>query len=132
MKVFTYDVDPVGKVRMTQSDKWKKRPCVVRYRMYADRLRELGCTLENGDAVFFYIPMPVSWPAKKRALRDGTRCESKPDLDNLLGALMDAVHPDGDSHLSEFAHVGKVWADTGKVVVLRSSTTAEASTPEER
>ena len=33
-------VTPVSKPRMTQRDKWKKRPCVLRYRAYCDALRK--------------------------------------------------------------------------------------------
>src|SRR5689334_17701964 len=31
---------PIGKPRQTQADKWKQRPCVVQYRLWADRARK--------------------------------------------------------------------------------------------
>ena len=34
------DITPVAKPRQTRSDVWKKRPCVVKYRQFADDLRE--------------------------------------------------------------------------------------------
>ena len=40
MDKLTVVIDPVAKPRMTRSDRWKKRPCVVRYRVYSIRLRE--------------------------------------------------------------------------------------------
>src|SRR5690242_5545197 len=88
---FVWNVAPVGKVRMTQSDKWKKRKCVVAYRAYHDELRELGVTLEPGDEVHFHIQMPLSWSLKKREAMHGMPHDQKPDLDNLLGGLLDGV-----------------------------------------
>jgi Holliday junction resolvase RusA-like endonuclease len=124
----------MGKVRMVQSDKWKKRDCVVRYRAYADFLREQGATLESGDEVRFHLEMPRSWSAKKRQALRGSACTSKPDLDNLLGAVMDAIHPDADSHLTHFAGISKWWWDHGEVVIIRgalSSPTESCPTPSE-
>jgi hypothetical protein len=34
-----YIITPVGKPRMTRSDKWKQRPPVIRYRMFCDEAR---------------------------------------------------------------------------------------------
>ena len=31
--------DPIGKPRMTQADKWRRRPCVLAYRAWADKAR---------------------------------------------------------------------------------------------
>ena len=42
---FTMRGDPMGKPRMTQRDKWQKRPVVVRYRQY---LRRPPCGLHSG------------------------------------------------------------------------------------
>ncbi len=115
-----FPVDPVGKVRMTQSDKWTQRPAVLRYRAYADRLRELGANLVDGDAVTFWIKMPKSWSKFDRSVSLGMPHRSKPDLDNLLGALMDAVSPDGDSHYAEFGTISKAWASAGGITITRS------------
>lgn len=38
--------------------------------------------------------MPASWPKKKRAAMDGCWCTTKPDVDNILGAVMDTLFPD--------------------------------------
>lgn len=118
-QIFRYEIDPVGKVRQTQSDRFRKRPCVVRYRMFADWLRENGCTLEAGDSVTFIISMPMSWSDKKWQKHDGTHHTGKPDLDNLLGGLMDAVCPDGDGHLSHFGSIEKRWGEQGLIIIRR-------------
>lgn len=119
MTTYYFPVDPVGKVRMTQSDKWKVRPAVDRYRAYADRLRELGCNLHDGDEITFWIKMPESWSNKKKLSMVGLAHRSKPDLDNLLGALMDAVSPDGDSHYAVFGEIRKYWGDEGAISITR-------------
>lgn len=107
-----YDVVPCAKVRQTQADKWKKRPCVVRYRAFADRCRELGMQLSDNVSVTFYLEMPSSWSHRKRAEMDGKPHRSRPDLDNLVGGLMDAVLPEGDSHISMLSGLRKVWSRT--------------------
>jgi len=43
----TFNVTPIGKPRMTQSDRWKKRDCVVRYFNFKDEIRR-----QMGDFVF--------------------------------------------------------------------------------
>lgn len=44
-------------------------------------------------AVWFYVPMPKSWRAKKRAEMLHTAHQSTPDLDNYLKQLYDAIMP---------------------------------------
>ena len=44
-------------------------------------------------AVWFYVPMPVSWRAKKRAEMVYTVHQSTPDLDNYLKQLYDSIMP---------------------------------------
>ena len=105
-----YNITPCAKVRQTQSDRWKKRPCVVKYRAFADECRRLKMELKDGDSVIFYIEMPASWSQKKRTQHTTRPHRSRPDLDNLLGGLMDAVMPEGDSHLSHLSSVRKVWS----------------------
>lgn len=117
-----YHIDPTAKVRQTQSDKWKQRPCVMRYRAFADKLRGLVATLQDGDSVIFWIDMPKSWSEKKRSKMAGALHTSRPDLDNLLGGLMDAVMPKGDSHLASLSKVEKRWGTTGRIQIDRRLT----------
>jgi hypothetical protein len=75
----TYDIEPIGKPRMTRSDKWKKRPEVMRYRAFCDEVRLRKLTMpESGAHVTFVLPMPASWSKKKRAEFSG-----KPISQNL-------------------------------------------------
>lgn len=95
---FRYNGDPVAKPRMTQRDKWAKRPAVLRYRDYCDRLRELCPAIPpNGSLevrMLFWMPMPKSWSAKKKELHASFHHHSKPDVDNLAKGVLDALFVD--------------------------------------
>lgn len=117
MKV--YNVTPMGKPRMTRADKWKKRPEVLRYRAFCDHVRLLGVELpEAGAHVTFILPMPLSWSKKKRLQHDGQPHQAKPDCDNMLKALMDAIYVD-DAHVWD-CRVTKVWGETGQIVITEA------------
>lgn len=92
---FTVPGEPRGKPRMTQRDKWKKRPVVLRYREYADKIRACAGTLPAGDPyciiVVAWMPMPESWSDKKKAALNGQIARSKPDFDNICKGVMDAL-----------------------------------------
>jgi len=111
-----YEITPMGAVRMNKSDAWRQRPEVLRYRAFKDEVRLRGVTLENGQKVTFFLPMPKSWSKKKRELMNYKDHTQKPDLDNCLKALMDAVFTD-DAHISRLT-IHKVWAVTGAIEIL--------------
>jgi Holliday junction resolvase RusA-like endonuclease len=105
-----YDICPVPKPRQTRSDRWKKRPCVMRYRAFADQVRAAGVTLPSAEAdVRFYIPLAPSTPRHIRAACDEMPHQQRPDCDNLLKALLDAVFKD-DSMVYDI-RVSKFWTD---------------------
>jgi Holliday junction resolvase RusA-like endonuclease len=111
-----YDITPVPKPRQTQSDKWKKRPCVMRYRAFADEVRLKKVKFGNGDSLIFGLPMPRSWSAKKKALIEGTPHTQKPDIDNLLKALLDALYGN-DSHIWHIGGLKKFWSYEGYLTI---------------
>lgn len=104
------DVVPMGKPRMTQRDRWKQRPVVLRYHTYCDelRLRLPGYELPPHLYISFYIPMPPSWSKKKRETMNEQPHQQKPDIDNLAKAFMDAFKSD-DSHVHHL-EAAKVWS----------------------
>ena len=69
----TLNIVPVAKPRMTQSDKWKKRPVVQKYWKYKDDLKLLCflCRWQPKDDldVKFVLPMPKSWSERKKRKR---------------------------------------------------------------
>lgn len=133
----TYQITPVSKPRQTRSDVWKKRPAVLRYRAFADECRAAGIEVRDGDTVVFAVSMPKSWSALKRHLMQGAPHKQKPDLDNLLKALMDAVMPE-DCGLWWLGSVSKRWTHgPGHIVIQRATgqscpAPCETPTPPER
>ena len=112
-----YPITPVPKPRMTTSDRWKKRPPVVRYWAFCDEVLKHGVKLSQcGAYVVFWVPMPKSWTKKKRAQKLGKPHEQKPDLSNLLKALEDACIKD-DSKIWHYAGLEKRWAEKGSIEI---------------
>src|SRR5579885_810451 len=109
--------DPMGKPRMTQRDVWKKRPVVLRYRDYCDRIREAAPTaLPSMDVyaveVTAHIAMPQSWSLKKKAAMDGEICRQRPDWDNIGKAVCDALFKE-DSGIADGRTI-KFWCLEGE------------------
>lgn len=98
--MLTLRIKPTPKPRMTQRDKWKQRKCVVNYYKFKDAVNQHNLDDFRGDSlrVIFFIKMPKSWSNKKRNDLDGTAHQSKPDIDNLTKALLDAMHGE-DCHV---------------------------------
>ncbi len=60
-------------------------------------------------------PMPKSASKKKRAQLHGTYTTAKPDVDNLSGAVMDALFIE-DSNVVQIT-VKKIWGDEPHIIV---------------
>lgn len=85
---------PMGKPRMTQRDRWQKRPAVLRYREYCDRMRAVAGELPPlpiAMQVEAFIAMPESWSKKKKQQTAGTPHRARPDWDNIAKACGDAL-----------------------------------------
>lgn len=109
-------IDPLAKPRMTRADKWAKRPCVLRYRAYKDELRLKGLPALTGELkIKFVLPMPKSWPKWQHVEMAGRPHQQKPDIDNLVKAIMDAGGLD-DSHVWSLSAT-KVWGEWGYLEV---------------
>lgn len=117
-------INPVGKPRMTQRDRWAKRPAVVRYYAYCDLLREEWANLTSGAEVpeklslVFTIPMPPSWSNKKKSEMIGKPHQQRPDIDNLIKAFLDALCED-DSYVYS-VKAEKYWGSQGAIEYLES------------
>lgn len=111
-----YNITPVAKPRMTISDKWKKRSCVMKYREFKDRVREEGVIVpECGAKIVFFMPMPKSWSKKKRGQMSLRPHKQVPDLDNLVKALLDALF-ENDSHIWHY-EAEKKWDYVGYITI---------------
>jgi Holliday junction resolvase RusA-like endonuclease len=114
-------VRPIPKPRMTQRDKWAKRPVVLRYFEYKDKLRaevlknniELGVKL----SLTFIIAIPKSKRKKKNNWRAkiGTPHQERPDLDNLIKAFKDALYKE-DSVVWKYGPMEKIWGEEDVII----------------
>lgn len=114
-----YPITPVAKCRMTRRDKWldPPRPGVAKYRAFKDQVRAAGVKLPYfGAHVTFYIPMPRSWSKKKKKEVIGRPHVIRPDFDNLIKALSDAVY-DEDCMIWD-VRITKRWADEGAIEIF--------------
>ena len=113
-----YPINPVAKPRMTQSDKWKKRPCVAKYHAFKDQCRLRNVQIKTqGSSITFYIQMPKSWSKIKKEVMNGTPHMQVPDLSNLLKAIEDAIFLD-DSMIWNYRGLEKLWSYEGSIVVI--------------
>ncbi|MCD9046727.1 RusA family crossover junction endodeoxyribonuclease [Luteimonas sp. MHLX1A] len=102
---------------MTRSDRWNKRPCVLRYRAYVDELQLRGAKLPSRYRLEFVLPMPASWSEELKSEMDGKPHLVRPDTSNLVKAVEDALVP-RDERLHDIAAT-KVWGRKGSVRILR-------------
>ena len=123
MKEYRFDIDPVAKPRQTRSDIWKDppRPAVSKYRDFADTLRLLA--LKNGYSaldtldVLFVIPFPKSYGKKKMEALNGRPHQVKPDVDNLVKAVLD-IFLKNDSSVWKI-NAEKRWGYEGKIIITQ-------------
>lgn len=118
-----YPIVPVPKPRMTQRDKWQKRACVLRYRKFKDEVRLRRVKLTPPCRVIFHLPFPKSWAEDIRAQLDGTPHRCRPDIDNLIKSLLDALFTE-DSHVWEI-QAEKRWSRKPCIEVLPLADTDE-------
>jgi Holliday junction resolvase RusA-like endonuclease len=111
----TYNIVPVSKPRMTRSDKWKKRKCVVKYFAFKDEVRLNKVILPEQHHVTFIIPMPESWSKKKQKEYYGKPHQQRPDVDNFVKGLFDAVFEE-DSHIWD-CRMTKIWGTKGAIKI---------------
>lgn len=120
MNYVRYNIRPQPKPRATRSDKWNKRPCILRYRDYADKLRAMKVGVPDAcHHLVFVFDMPKSWSKKKKAESLYQKHQQTPDRDNLDKALLDAVfkHKDGgDQHVWD-GRITKIWANQDALLV---------------
>jgi len=117
---YVFNINPVPKPRQTRSDKWRKRPVVLKYRAFADSIREIaglyGLTLGMVLCISFIVRMPTSWSKKKKLAMDGQPHQQRPDIDNLAKAFMDAMLKE-DCEVWDL-HATKRWGYDGKIIVI--------------
>jgi hypothetical protein len=106
-------ITALGKPRMTQRDKWKKREPVVRYRAYADKIRAAVPPemLKNvvGCSWVAWLPIPPSWTLRAKLRSAGQLHDQKPDRDNIDKGLCDILFKEDKA--VAFGSLEKRWDD---------------------
>ena len=122
------NVAPFAKPRMTQRDRWAKRQIVKDYFAFRDTVKqeiEKLLALQNNDDknksweeldIGFFIPMPKSWSKKKRSEMAGTPHKQRPDLDNYIKGLLDALLEEDCKVWRVSAR--KIWVDTEGCITI--------------
>ncbi len=128
---YTFDITPVGKPRMTQSDQWKtnpnhpdprkaQRPAVTQWFAFQRILQALAYNarykITDRIDVVFFLPMPDSWSKKKKREMLGKPHQSKPDADNLMKAFKDSLAINDEQIWDERSR--KFWGDKGSIMVI--------------
>ncbi len=111
-------IDPIPKPRMTRSDRWRKRKCVVDYFNFkANVLNQIGGQKETTGflSVEFILKMPKSWSKKKKKEMYGKPHTCRPDLDNLTKALKDTLYQEDSAIHSYMEPFVKKWGETGSI-----------------
>ena len=113
IKSIIVPINPMGKPRMTQKDKWARRPVVLRYFKFKDDINKYIKDIIPKDVYDLswtaYIEMPKSWSKKKKNALMGMRHRQKPDRDNVDKAILDSIFKE-DSIVSDGC-LKKRWDD---------------------
>lgn len=112
--------EPMGKPRMTQRDKWAKRPAVMRYRAWADLARLHARGLPDATQIkslswSAYFAPPKSWSRKRAQEAIGELHRAKPDRDNIDKAVLDALFRE-DSGIAA-GYLEKRWDVESRLVI---------------
>ena len=120
---FHYKGPIMGKPRMTRADTWKKRPVIMRYWAYKDKLKEAAekAKYVPGEKldIMFSLEMPVSWSKVRKTAMLNQPHKNKPDIDNLCKAFMDCLLAD-DSHVWHL-NATKYWGFENEIFIFKNT-----------
>lgn len=115
----SYEGDIVGKPRMARGDTWKKRPATSRYWAFKAAIQRVAeqqnFRLADQHVIMVAYPMPKSWSAKKKSEMDGKPHRQRPDIDNILKGIYDALLQE-DSVIWA-VNIVKYWGYSGKIYI---------------
>lgn len=123
------NITPQTNVRATQSDRVffripraQLRPDGLKRLLRLERYNEYKVSVlalakqkgffipAQGASFRFYIPVPPSWRPSKKRLMHGKLHQARPDLDNLIKAVFDAMLVE-DKHIAHI-EAAKFWVDS--------------------
>lgn len=115
----TLNVAPMGYRRMTKASIWKHRDYHEYTKHIKDQADEQGFEAKDCLGMDFWIPMPKSWSKKRRKAHDYRPHKQRPDLDNLVKAMLDALFykkEGGDSKVWTLK-AAKYWSEEGRIEI---------------
>jgi len=80
----------------------------------------------NALSMYFYVRMPLSWSKKKKMGMVMLPCQSVPDLDNYVKAILDALFGD-DRKVWLFKYILKLWS-YDSLLIIKNINAGDAST----
>ena len=126
---FDHKIQPMGKPRQVASDRWKKRPEVLRYRAFADEIRLAAAAqnffLGSRCIMIFEFGMAPSWPKSKKEKMNGKPHQQRPDIDNVEKSLFDIMLNEDSSVYTAFC--AKFWAYEGRIRIYNIHSTKDSS-----
>lgn len=115
------DLPPFPSPRMVRSDKWKKRPVVVKYFQWRKDFvllcKQQGYTLQDVIDIEFIIEMPRSWSGYQKRIMDGKPHKQRGDIDNYTKSVMDSFGIEDGFVWSITAK--KYWGIKGVIIISR-------------
>ena len=129
-KHYVFKITPQTHVRATQGDRilfripesrrseagTKRVNRLIKYNDYKISLLALAKKQrfklpDEGAIIRFFLPMPKSWRKPEREANINGLHRKKPDLDNLLKAMLDSLFTE-DKTISHLSEVSKYWVDS--------------------
>ena len=108
-----------AKPRMTRKDKYQTRPATARYWAFKDLIilaaKKQKFKLGNQYECKFFIKVPTSWGKKKKSDFCGRPHQQRPDLDNLIKGVQDALMSEDSGVWSTWAT--KYWWHEDKIII---------------
>jgi len=122
MKEITIKMNPFPAPRMSRRDSWNPSSSAQRFFRNRDQFKLLANTeglteLPPAMGFTFHIPMPASWSKSKKAKHFGQMHQQKPDLDNMIKAVLDCLtygREKDDAHMGTILMAQKIWAAEGE------------------
>ena len=112
-QIFLIKTPPMPKPRMTQRDKWAKRPVVQRWNAYKDVMRILAPKDFQMPTSDYWLIFTFKIP-KRGGVALGSAHMVRPDKDNLEKGVLDIFLPYEDSVIFD-GRCSKLWGQTASV-----------------
>lgn len=93
----------------------KRKKRLLKYNQYKEDVYGLALSKGfkipvQGMSIKFFIPVPKTWGKKKKAIMHGKLHQNKPDIDNLMKAVLDSLLSE-DKKIGQIGEIAKIWVN---------------------